>query len=48
MSHTSEIALSVFWLVVPVFLGVTVFRIAWREDWGWFWGLMRGPLEDRH
>ena len=40
MSSMSDIALWVIWLGIPVFLGVTTFRIAWRQDWGWVWGLV--------
>lgn len=29
-----------FSLLATIFLGVTVFRIAWRQDWGWFRGLV--------
>ena len=40
MSTINEFARSYFWLVIPVFLGVTTFRIAWRQDWGWVWALV--------
>jgi hypothetical protein len=40
VSTINEFALTYFWLVIPVFLGITTFRIAWRQDWGWIWGLV--------
>ena len=40
MSNVTENPLAVANLVIAIFLGVTTFRIAWREDWGWGWGLV--------
>jgi hypothetical protein len=40
MSYVTEHPLAVFNLVIAIFLGVTSFRIAWREDWGWIWGIL--------
>jgi hypothetical protein len=31
------------WLIA-LFLGVTTFRIAWREDWGWAAGLLLAAI----
>jgi hypothetical protein len=40
MSYLVENPLLVANLAIAVFLGVTAFRVAWREDWGWGWGLV--------
>lgn len=40
MSAINEFVLDYYWVVVPIFLGVTTFRIAWRNDWGWIRGLL--------
>lgn len=40
LSIVKDNPIQVFSLLGSVFLGVTVFRIAWRQDWGWFWGLV--------
>jgi hypothetical protein len=38
VSEINGFARSYFWLIVLVFLGVTTFRMAWRQDWGRIWG----------
>lgn len=40
MSYVTENPMAVFQFLIALFLGVTAFRIAWREDWGWIWGLL--------
>src|SRR5262245_7155909 len=40
LSVIKDNPIQVFSLLGSIFLGVTVFRIAWRQDWGWFWGLV--------
>jgi len=40
LSIIKDNPIQVFSLLGSIFLGVTVFRIAWRQDWGWFWGLV--------
>ena len=40
LSIVRDNSISVFCLFGSIFLGVTTFRIAWRQDWGWFWGLL--------
>lgn len=40
MTILKENSIEVFCLFPAIFLGVTVFRISWHQDWGWFWGLL--------
>jgi hypothetical protein len=40
LSIVRDNSIAVFCLFGSIFLGVTTFRIAWRQDWGWFWGIV--------
>ncbi|HVK07571.1 MAG TPA: hypothetical protein VM597_02225 [Gemmataceae bacterium] len=44
MSYITDDPLRAMTAVIAVFLAVTVFRIAWREDWGWWWGLVLAAI----
>jgi len=40
MSIVRDNPIAIFSLFASIFLGITTFRIAWRQDWGWVWGLL--------
>jgi hypothetical protein len=40
MSYLVENPVLVMTVIIAIFLGVTTFRIAWRQGWGWICGLL--------